>query len=135
MKIENRIIEVSNNPNKRFWQKRILICIKNGKAICWNSAETLEEAEKTMSTSIWDHWKEIPEPKYRPFTWEDRYLIKGQWIRPKNKTHEERLVTNIVQSIEGIFYIQNGPSSIINAEILLANYEFVDGTPCGLLES
>ena len=43
------------------WEKRVLLQIKNDKAICWFDAETLEQAKNITKTAIWDEWKEIDE--------------------------------------------------------------------------
>ena len=43
------------------WEKRVLVEIKNNKAICWYDAETLEEAKNVTKTAVWTDWKEIEE--------------------------------------------------------------------------
>lgn len=130
MKIENRVIEVSND--NRTWYKRVLVLIKNYKAICWQHAETLEKAEDELTTAFWDFWREIPKPKYRPFTWEDRDLIKGKWIRPKSGVDDEHLITLFSRAKENRLYVVIN-TSFIRADKFLEDYEFLDGTPCGKL--
>lgn len=57
-----RVMEVRRNFDGD-WRTRVVIAIKNNKAIAWNSAETLEEAELETGTVSWEQWREIKEPK------------------------------------------------------------------------
>jgi len=130
MKIENRVIEVSND--KKYWNKRVLFCIKNGIAICWKNAETLKEAEKSDATISWKYWREIPKPKYRPFTWKERGLLRGRWVRSKSVKNFEYIITNLCLEKENIFKIALEDSPFMTAQKFLDSYEFIDGTPCGV---
>ena len=125
-----RIIEVSYS-NENNWLKRVVFTFKNNKAICWNKAETLEEAENVYESIMWEKWREIEEPKYRPFTWKDRDLIRNKWIRLKNNPHIEFQIHKINLDTNNCLYVKIN-STYINHELLLNNYEFIDGTPCGV---
>ena len=133
MKIENRIIEVSND--KRTWYKRVLVFIKNYKAICWQHAETLEKAEDELTMAFWDFWREIPKSKYRPFTWEEREKLRGKWIKSKSDKYIEEIITTLHLDEDGIFKIAFQNSRYITVQNLLESYEFIDGSPCGVLEN
>ena len=58
--IPNTVIDVSQNGAN--WYKRVLLLIKNNKAICWENAETIEEADKTTCTLVWPYYRNI-QPK------------------------------------------------------------------------
>lgn len=64
--------------------------------------------------------------KLVPFTWEDREMLRGKWIRRKECTNEIR-ITNI------LFNDKNKELCInyISAANLLDKWEFLDGSPCG----
>lgn len=130
MEVENRLIEVSNNNEN--WYRRVLIFEKNDRFFCWDSAETLEDAEKTVLISTWKYMREISEPKYVPFTWEDRDLIKGKWVRPKSGVDDGHLITLFSRAKENRLYVVIN-TSFIRADNFLEDYEFLDGTPCGKL--
>lgn len=130
MKIENRIIEVSND--KKTWYKRVLVLIKNYKAICWQHAETLEKAEDELTIAFWDFWREIP--KYRPFIWEEREELRGKWIRPKSRLYDEVQINRFNLENDNSFWVKVN-ENFINSKSLLKDYEFADGTPCGVLET
>lgn len=68
------------------------------------------------------------ENMYIPFTWENKTEIMGKWIKWK-KDGSLYLVT----SIGGIedFWVVAG-NVYISSEELLQNYEFLNGTPCGV---
>lgn len=131
MKIENRLVEVSDNGLN--WHKRVFVCKKNDRYLVWGDATTLQRAEEINHTCSWKHMREISEFKYRPFTWEDRNLVKGKWIRPKTRVKSEKLITNVFKSTEGWFYVFSDGTAL-RADTLLKDYEFADGTSCGVLE-
>lgn len=78
-----------------------------------------------------EHYRIKPEPKYVPFTWEDRELLRGKTIvRVYNNGDIQEYTPNtfylpfenqIPQCQEGSF------------ECVFKNYTFLDGTPCGKL--
>ncbi len=72
-----------------------------------------------------ESWRHKQEPKYIPFTFEDRELLKGRWIKDKYKS---KLIKQILLIVENRIHTVLG---IISYELLLDNYIFVDGTPCG----
>lgn len=57
---QERVVEVS--INSELWTKRVLIAVKSGVAVCWNNAETLEEAKDEIYTCDWKIWREIQPP-------------------------------------------------------------------------
>ena len=52
-----RIMLVSDD--KMTWGKRVVFMEKNGGFLAWESAETLEEAEKIVGNTFWKYAKEI----------------------------------------------------------------------------
>ena len=52
-----RIMLVSDDKTK--WYKRVVFMEKNGGFLAWGFFETLEEAEKIVSTTFWKYAKEI----------------------------------------------------------------------------
>lgn len=64
--------------------------------------------------------------KLVPFTWEDRGMLRGQWIRKKECTHEIRITTILFDGDDNKLRI-NG----ISAVDLLDKWEFLDGSPFG----
>lgn len=127
-----RVIEIRYSE-RDYWIKRVVFMFKNNKAICWN-AETLEEAEEITEVRAWETWREIEEkiePTYRPFTWEERDMLRGKWFREKCDVKKERLIINVYESREGELFIYDG-SVAMNVKNLFENYTFLDGTPCGV---
>lgn len=72
--------------------------------------------------------KEEPrEPKYVPFTYEDDLLgLKVEYVNGKKRN----MITKQVPS--GVYFTNNVS---FNYEQLLKYYKFLDGTPCGKLET
>lgn len=64
--------------------------------------------------------------KLVPFTWEDREMLRGKWIRKKEYTHEMR-ITNIFFDGDDKELRING----ISAANIFDKWEFLDGSPCG----
>lgn len=67
------------------------------------------------------------EEEYVPFTFEDRELLKGQWIKHKiYKIDSSHILINYISEttvgIDGSYYTY---------EELFRGFEFVDGKPCG----
>ena len=62
------------------------------------------------------------EPKYIPFTFEDRDELRGKWVRRKSTG---------VETI--IYYIDKGHMNGCTWEQTLEKFEFLDGTPFGKL--
>ena len=52
-----RVMLVSDDRIK--WCKRVVFIEKNGLILAWGYAETLEEAEKSTSATVWKYAKEI----------------------------------------------------------------------------
>lgn len=64
--------------------------------------------------------------KLVPFTWEDREMLRGKWIRRKDNHKCESMMNKFHIGIEENMYINN-----ILATSLLNGWEFSDGSPCG----
>ncbi len=108
------------------------IFIKHGNAgsiICvtgWYRNDYLDGL--SFPTNRWEHdvWRIKKEIEYIPFTYEDKELLKGKWI--KNKDSD-------LKSLFLIFSIHEESIEISGNEFmyvdLLHNYTFDDGTPCG----
>lgn len=64
--------------------------------------------------------------KLVPFTWEDREMLRGKWIRKKECTHEIRITTILFDGDDEKLRI-NG----ISAVDLFNKWEFLDGSPFG----
>jgi hypothetical protein len=79
-----RVMLVSNENNKNFALKRVVIMVKNGKYVAWFKAKSLEEAEYETSATAWDYaWEveeqtfpiTITETQYNSLTEEQKELI------------------------------------------------------------
>jgi len=68
----------------------------------------------------------IPLDEHIPFTFEDKELLKGKWI--KHKTDSSHILINYISDttvgIDGSYYTY---------EELFRDFEFIDGKPCGKL--
>lgn len=64
--------------------------------------------------------------KLVPFTWEDREMLRGKWIRKKECAHEIRITTILFDGDDEKLRI-NG----ISAVDLFNKWEFLDGSPFG----
>lgn len=110
--------------------------MKNYSTILMLRINKEEKAKDGLTIYVWSCQKEIPKPKYRPFTWEERDKLRGKWIINKAERNTERAITNFCLDRNGIFKIAYKDSSCyITANRLLDQYEFADGSPCGVLES
>ena len=64
-----------------------------------------------------------PEPKYVPFTFEDREELRGKWVRDKENQNEFMIHLIVKKGVNG--YTWRGS---------LAYLEFIDGTPFGKIK-
>jgi len=55
-KNQERVIEVKDGI---YWVKRVLIKVVDGKAVCWEGAETIEEAKNAIATFGHHVWREL----------------------------------------------------------------------------
>jgi len=66
----------------------------------------------------------VPLDEYVPFTFEDKELLKGKWI--KHKRDSSHILINYISDttvgIDGSYYTY---------EELFRDFEFIDGKPCG----
>ena len=78
--------------------------------------------------------KKEPEKKWVPFDLtkeEDRARLRGAWVRVKERTSWEEQIT----SLNSIFIFLGGDGEDgIKPDYLFNHYEFVDGSPCGILK-
>ena len=80
---KERVILVIGYGSRGF-VKRVLLTVKDCKAICWIEAETIEESKTVYTTSTWEYWKEVDEtPKVIELTFQDISDGKGVGIDPK----------------------------------------------------
>lgn len=56
--VPNTVIEVSKSG--KAWDKRVLLMLKNDKAICWLGSETIEESKGETGTTAWKYYRNIP---------------------------------------------------------------------------
>ena len=112
-------VEIYGNDE---WEKRIFV--KKGQCngiICVHSeTEGMFKNDKSFHTTWWKKWRIPEEKKYRPFTFEDRELFLGRWVKNKNNNTEIALNIISLTTVENCDY-----------EFLLSNYTFLDGSPCG----
>jgi hypothetical protein len=59
---QERVVQVRDNEINE-WVNRVLLMQKNDKYICWEEAETIEEAKKEMYTIVWRFMREVPEKR------------------------------------------------------------------------
>jgi len=64
-------------------------------------------------------------PQYVPYTWEDREELRGRWYREKS-TLAEVMIKRLSINLSGNLLVNE-----FNSSVLLANCEWLDGTPCG----
>lgn len=124
-----RLVEVRVNENVD-WIRRVCITIRNGRALCWDNAETIAESADSDSIITWNHYREIQEPKYKPFDFSDgldKYdWLLGKQIRTKGKTK----LTTII-SIDFINVRNTSLINGLNTKMIFEDYEFTDGSPIG----
>ena len=78
--------------------------------------------------------KKEPAKKYVPFDLtkeEDRTKLRGAWVRHKQNPERENLITGLGdETVDFAVYFGD---VAIGTGVLLENFEFVDGSPCGKL--
>lgn len=80
-----KVMWVSDQEDFSFANKRVVFVHKNGYYLAWESAETIEAAEKIVSMREWKYAKDIepePEPQIVELTIEDISAGKGVGIAP-----------------------------------------------------
>ena len=94
-----------------------------------------------VHTKLGLHWDRIilsknqpPRKKYVPFDLskeEDRARLRGAWVRHKQNPERENLITGLGdETVDFAVYFGD---VAIGTGVLLENFEFVDGSPCGKL--
>lgn len=76
-----RVIRVRGSESNE-WINRVLIKIKNGKAVCWSNAKTIEEADDELSTSAWNYWEELTDEQVIELTIQDISEGRGVGVPP-----------------------------------------------------
>lgn len=71
-----------------------------------------------------------PEPKYIPFTFEDRDMFKDRWIYSKEYGNLTKIIHIEDDSVRSVTI---GTGDAFSYSELLNLYTFEDGTPCGKL--
>ena len=71
-----------------------------------------------------------PEPKYIPFTFEDRNMFKDRWIYSKEYENLTKIIHIEDDSVRSVTI---GTGDDFSYSELLNLYTFEDGTPCGKL--
>lgn len=78
--------------------------------------------------------KKEPVKKYVPFDLskeEDRARLRGAWVRHKQNPERENLITGLGdETVDFAVYFGD---VAVGTGVLLENFEFVDGSPCGKL--
>ena len=78
--------------------------------------------------------KKEPAKKWVPFNLskeEDRARLRGAWVRHKQNPERENLITGLGdETVDFAVYFGD---VAIGTGVLLENFEFVDGSPCGKL--
>ena len=78
--------------------------------------------------------KKEPAKKWVPFNLskeEDRARLRGAWVRHKQNPERENLITGLGdETVDFAVYFGD---VAIGTDVLLENFEFIDGSPCGKL--
>lgn len=128
-----RVIEVIDKGHHR-WLRRVCFMFKNGKALCWISAKTLEEAENETYVTTWSQWREVgtgPKSEYHPFDFSDgahnHSFLVGKKLFSKSDGSVSIIHKIHFDEYEKVSYI-NGFST----KFALENYTFEEGLPVGI---
>ena len=82
-KEQERVILVKHSEiTGNIWEQRVLITVKNGKAICYAKAKNIEEAKIEQQTVAWHNWKELEKETIVELTIKDISEGKGVGIAP-----------------------------------------------------
>lgn len=139
-----RVIEVRDSEEET-WAKRVVIAFKKNRAICWTIAETIEEAEDELATSVWSYWREVGEhndednedaeestikSEYEPYDFsggiEDYTHLLGKRIISKDNKSSE--IIGQIDYSDGLSLI-NG----VEVDYYFDEYTFEDGSVVGEL--
>ena len=119
-----KIERMENKQEKHKWYNEIIsfaegevIEVKHKEGDTWTTAITPQFNDERYVFRV------KPEPKYIPFTFEDREVFRGKWVRRK-KDNAEFIIHIISRNyVNGYSY-----------EEAYIELEFIDGTPFGKLE-
>ncbi len=134
------ICQAKYNSTEEIWKPYIFI--KKGKDKDNDIICVKEDNEKdytdglnfnTFMTDYTYKWR-IPEnPKYRPFTFEDRELFRDKWVRNKESGNESLIIgfDTIIKDYRGS-RVWLGANMNYEYEELFKYFTFLDGSPCGV---
>jgi hypothetical protein len=104
--------------------------LSDGKTIAsqWSDSGRFFTGGREAASDIVAEWIEPKPPQYVPYTWEDRDELRGRWFRLKNT---EGTDANEYMAIQMTNDSEILTVNSMTAEYFLAEYEWLDGTPCG----
>lgn len=91
----------------------------------WKESGIFFNNGEDSGNDIVGEWVEPKPIEYVPYTWEDREELREKWYRRKDCKMECQ-VTYLQKLDNGVFVID-----IWKADVFLAEFEWLDGTPCG----
>lgn len=87
-----------------------------------------EDVAEPKWTAGYGQYRIKPEPTYVPFTFDDRELFRGKWVRSKESGNELQISTITKSGV-------NSFNTMIQLySDAFTNWEFLDGTPFGKLK-
>lgn len=106
----------------------VLQAFKDGKEIEYNYHS---DKWRKIDTPSWNFYTTTfrlkPQPEYIPFTWEDRELFRGKWVRWK---FEDKEFTIDCMCERGLCF----SGELFTWDRLFKDLEFIDGTTFGKLK-
>ena len=120
------VVEIFSNHR---WEERIFLHFgKENSVICVSkpTEKSFKNAED-YNTIIWRHgtWRIKKQPEYKPFTFEDREMFRGKWVKHKKFAFECQIAC---VHASGVGFQKEEYTSFKD---FFDNYEFIDGVPCG----
>ena len=127
------VVEVLVKTGFEAWVKRIFIKYGDNSIIVVSNLHEMNYLKgSSFDTEKFNDgdWRRIKEDTYRPFTWEERDLLRSKWVI--KKFNKKEFIINQFD-IESVSWIGcNG--FCCSAYQLLDMYTFLDGSPCGVRE-
>ena len=126
-------VEVLIDPYRDIWDKKIFVKLGNcGSIIVVSAYSTYEfkHGESFSTKQYYSKWR-IPKQKtYRPFTWEEREQLRGEWVKWKG-ADTEHFITTITKT--HVILMEKNDEEWVTFQELCDNCIFVDsGLPCGV---
>ena len=139
------VVEVLVKTGFEAWVKRIFIKYGDNVIIVVSNLYEINYLKgSSFDTEKFNDgdWRRIKEDTYRPFTWEERDLLRSKWVKGKNI--QDDLYEMIESQIHSFFSIEREGDDFewiflakgfhISPKKLLEGFVFVDGSPCGVKE-